>query len=146
MNTFGDGITVQTSTGERLGVHIWQRENLSPIIFLNGKVICTPDDATLTPWTCSSCHASKVFWSPRIAPRCWQCTPPTIAEKEFVIDYAVKCAEGIAKRLDDPLGKLQVFRILDEFVASGDLVKLNKLALEMLWIAFLSKHNLEDLL
>jgi len=143
---FGDATTVRTHTGERLAVYLWRPEGCEPSIFLDGRVVQLELDAILVPWRCPTCRGSHIFWGVRIPPRCMTCQPPTSAEREHLLRYAVVCVNGLAKKLDAPSGKAAMYAQLDQAILSGDWRQLVRVSLEMLAGSFILKHELGDLL
>ncbi len=144
--TFGDAVMVRTTTGERLAVFLWRPDGCQPSIFLDSRVMQLDLDAILSPWRCSRCHGSHIFWAVRIPPRCAVCHSPSTKEKEFIMTYAIGAVRHLADKLDDPAGKATMYHLLDEAALSGDLRQLVRLSLEMLAGSLILKHELGDLL
>lgn len=134
---FGDPVMIN---GTQLAVFLWQPDGCEPSIFLDGRVH-PATGLRLQCWACPRCHNSHILWAVRIPPRCARCYPPTHAEQEHLLSYAVACVEGLAAKLDDPTAKTAMHRLLDEAVASGNLLKQVELALECLRGGFTLKHH-----
>lgn len=143
MLCFGDAVTVRTATSAQLAVYLWRPGGCEPAIFLGGRVVHLGHDAILRPWKCPTCRGSRIFWAVRIPPRCAVCHPPTTVEREHLFSYAVVCVKGLAAKLDDSAAKTAMHRLLDEAVASGNLLKQVELALECLAGGFILKHELD---